>query len=76
MLKDEGKDTECRRLEGMIAAKQQKDQPRTLRVKTLRRYDLLPQKRLASREEIDAYVEGLRNELISALRDSDVIQLN
>ena len=70
------KDTECRRLEGMIAAKQQKDQPRTLRVKTLRRYDLLPQKRLASREEIDAYVEGLRNELISALRDSDVIQLN
>ena len=42
----------------------------------LRRYDLLPQKRLASPEEINAYVEALRRELVKALNECDVIQMN
>ena len=49
---------------------------KALRVKTLRRYDLLPQKRLSSPEEINAYVEALRRELVKALNECDVIQMN
>ena len=40
------------------------------------RYDMLPQKRLASPEEINAYVEALRRELVKALNECDVIQMN
>ena len=75
------KDTECRKLEQMIANKHRDsagsgDKGKTLRVKTLRRYDLLPQKRLTSPEEINAYVEALRRELVKALDECDVIQMN
>lgn len=71
------KDGVCRRLEGMLANLRNEGQaPVRLRIKTLRRYDLLPQKRLSSEEEIDAYVESLRAELLEALKDNDAIQLN
>lgn len=75
------KDTECRKLEQLIANKRKDsagsgDKGKTLRVKTLRRYDLLPQKRLTSPEEINAYVEALRRELVKALDECDVIQMN
>ena len=69
-------DAECRRLEQLIASKQQPGAVPALRIKTLRRYDLLPQKRLTSQEEVNAYVETLRNELLRVLQDNDVIQLN
>lgn len=75
------KDTECRKLEQLIANKHKDsggsgDKGKALRVKTLRRYDLLPQKRLTSPEEINAYVEALRRELVKALDECDVIQMN
>ena len=73
------KDTECRKLEQLIANKHKDTsapEKKALRVKTLRRYDLLPQKRLSSPEEINAYVEALRRELVKALNECDVIQMN
>ena len=42
----------------------------------MRRYYLLPQKRLSSAAEIDEYVENLRAQLTRALQDHDAIQMN
>lgn len=69
------KDSVCRRLEQLIASRTLDTAPR-LRLTTLRRYDLLPQKRLSSPEEVDAYVNTLRSKLMDALKDNDAIQLN
>ena len=70
------RDSVCRGLEKEIAALQNKPVEPALRVKTLRRYDVLPQKRLSSAAEVDAYVEALRARLMEELEDSDAIQLN
>ena len=74
------KDNVCRKLEQMLAQKSAPDQPGPdkpkLRVVTLRRYDALPQKRLSSPEEIDAYVNQLRALLLEQLRSCDAIQMN
>lgn len=69
------KDGVCRRMEQLIASRSQADAPK-LRLTTLRRYDLLPQKRLSSPEEVDAYVDALRTRLLETLKDNDAIQLN
>lgn len=69
------KDGVCRHMEQMIASHAYSDETK-LRLTTLRRYDLLPQKRLSSSEEIDAYVNELRTKLIEALKNHDAIQLN
>ena len=47
-----------------------------LRVKTIRRYDVLPQKRLSSAAEIEAYVEQLKQKLLQELAENDAIQMN
>ena len=72
------KDAECRRIEAMIAnlRRASGDDAPKLRVRTIRRYDILPQKRISSEAEIDAYVEQLRRALTEALQGSDAIQLN
>lgn len=72
------KDAVCERLEKLIASKRQPtaSAPRALKVKTLRRYDVLPQKRLASVDDIDAYVAQLKATLTDALKECDAIQLN
>lgn len=69
------KDSVCRKLEQLIANKATPVMPK-LRVATLRRYDIMPQKRLSSEAEIEAYVDELRTKLMSALKDNDAIQLN
>ena len=69
------KDGECRRLEQLIASRNQPGAA-TLKIRTLRRYDVLPQKRLASEQEIDEYVNELRARLLRELSGSDAIQLN
>ena len=65
----------CKKLEALIAAKDTSGSPR-LRVATLRRYDVLPQKRLSSPQEVDAYVADLRQKLLDALQGNDAIQMN
>ena len=69
------KDGVCRRLEQRIAEKDHPEAPK-LRVATLRRYDVLPQKRLSSAEDVNAYVEALRAKLLENLKNNDAIQMN
>lgn len=69
------KDRVCRDLEQLIASRTHAAAPK-LRLKTLRRYDVLPPKRLASPAEIEAYVNVLHQKLLDELEGNDAIQLN
>ena len=69
------KDSVCRQIE-LILANKVGPKPPKLKINTLRRYDVLPQKRLSSPDEINAYVEALRTTLLDALKENDAIQLN
>ena len=69
------KDAECRYLEAEIA-KINGGGGGGLKIETLRRYDVVPQKRLTSKEEVDAYVDEIRKTLMKALENNDVVQLN
>ena len=46
------------------------------KITTLRRYDLCGVKRLQSKEEVDKYVEGIREKLYQALEKCDGVQVN
>lgn len=80
------KDTVCKRMEVMAAptpepqAKEsgQTDQPAPTpkKIATVRRYDLCSVKRLQSRDDIDAYVEGIRQKLYQTLESCDGVQVN
>ncbi len=80
------KDTICRRMEALhdtpqpSPSEKEKDgtapAPRRLNIKTVRRYDLCSVKRLNSKEDVDKYVEILREKLYRALENSDGIQIN
>ena len=71
------KDGVCKRIEELLAptVTDQLNQPK-LRINTLRRYDVLPQQKLSSEDEIDRYVAMLKDKLMEALKDHDAIQLN
>lgn len=64
----------CRRLESIIANKNSAYTPKE-NIASLHRYDVMPQKRLSSEAEVNAYVEALRQKLLSALKDHDAIQI-
>lgn len=80
------KDTVCKRMEVMAAtapepqakergeAKQPAPAPK--KIATVRRYDLCSVKRLQSRGDIDAYVEGIRQKLYQTLESCDSVQIN
>ena len=79
------KDTVCKRMEVMAAptpephaksgeAKQPASAPK--KIATVRRYDLCSVKRLQSRDDIDAYVEGIRQKLYQSLESCDGVQIN
>lgn len=80
------KDTVCKRMEVMAApapepqatesgeAKQPAPAPK--KITTVRRYDLCSVKRLQSRDDIDAYVEGIRQKLYQTLESCDGVQVN
>ena len=70
------KDAVCRKMEQLIASRQEEGEVKKMRVATLRRYDVLPQKRLTSPGEVDDYVNALRAKLMEALKNNDAIQLN
>lgn len=80
------KDTVCKRMEVMAApapepqakesgeAKQPAPAPK--KIATVRRYDLCSVKRLQSRDDIDAYVEVIRQKLYQTLESCDGVQVN
>lgn len=78
------KDTICRRMEALHDTPQSNPSaqsgdapaPRRLNIKTMRRYDLCAIKRLNSKEDIDQYIESIREKLYRALENSDGVQIN
>lgn len=71
--------TQCKRLESLIAVPEEapsKSSAKPQKITTLRRYDLCTAKRLRSDEEIDRYVEEIRQKLKTALTGCDGIQIN
>lgn len=78
------KDTVCRRMEALHDTPQPNPSaqggdapaPRRLNIKTMRRYDLCSIKRLNSKEDIDQYIENIREKLYCALENSDGVQIN
>ena len=84
------KDTICRRMEVMSASRQQEAQkptpvatakpgtpaPKPPKIMTVRRYDLCSVKRLQSKEDIDKYVEAIREKLVKTLESCDGVQIN
>lgn len=65
----------CKRLEAMVAPAPTATVS-TARITTVRRYDLCAAKRLQSKEDIDKYVEGIREKLYDTLDNSDGIQIS
>lgn len=78
------KDTICRRMEALHDTPQPNPSaqggdspaPHRLNIKTMRRYDLCSIKRLNSKEDIDHYIESIREKLYRALENSDGVQIN
>ena len=76
------KDNICRRMEPMVTPVDpdpktgEKDVPKPKRIKTVRRYDLCSVKRLQTQEDIDKYVESIKEKLLQTLADCDGIQIN
>ena len=84
------KDTVCRRMEVMSASSQQEapkptpaapakpgtPAPKPPKIMTVRRYDLCSVKRLQSKEDIDKYVEAIREKLMKTLESCDGVQIN
>ena len=84
------KDTICRRMEVMSASRQQDAQkpapaatakpgtpaPKPPKIMTVRRYDLCSVKRLQNKEDIDKYVEAIREKLVKTLESCDGVQIN
>ena len=58
-----------KRLQSMSTLKPKK-------ITSIRRYDLCTVKRLQSKEDIDKYVEGIREKLLKTLENCDSIQIN
>ena len=80
------KDNICRRMEVMSASHQEattqggtgtaQPAPKMPKITTLRRYDLCSVKRLQSKEDIDRYVDGIREKLMKTLEGCDGVQIN
>ena len=80
------KDNICRRMEVMSASHQEattqggtgtaQPAPKMPKITTLRRYDLCSVKRLQSKEDIDRYVDGIREKLMKTLDGCDGVQIN
>ena len=75
------KDTICRRMEALTAAPEVPSEPGTPapkppKIMTVRRYDLCSVKRLQSKEDVDKYVEAIREKLMKTLEGCDGVQIN
>lgn len=74
-------DTICRHIETLqqpvvVTTTGEVTPPKKVKVETIRRYDLIPSKRIQSKEDIDKYVEEMRKKLYDTLENNDVIQIN
>ena len=80
------KDNICRRMEIMVASKDAPAPvnnaqtgaaaPKPPKITSVRRYDLCSVKRLQTKEDIDKYVEGIREKLMKTLESCDGVQIN
>lgn len=80
------KDAVCKRMEVMAApapepqskgsGEDHQPAPPPKKIATVRRYDLCSVKRLQSKEDVDAYVEGIRQKLYQTLESCDGVQIN
>ena len=78
------KDNICRRMEMMAAPvvdpvdhkDDGKSAPKPKKIKTVRRYDLCSVKRLQTQDDIDKYVESIKEKLLQTLADCDGIQIS
>lgn len=74
------KDQVCKRIESMLhdqpAIPNGTTPPKPQKIAQVRRYDVFPVKRLASREDVDSYLEGIRKKLYDTLEANDGIQIN
>ena len=80
------KDNICRRMEVLVTDSQLSQPesgapagtpaPKPKKITSVRRYDLCAVKRLQSKEDIDRYVEGIREKLMKTLESCDGIQIN
>ena len=80
------KDTVCKRMEFMVASRQTPEHPgedapkgpapKPPKITTVRRYDLCTVKRLQCKEDIDKYVEAIREKLMKTLESCDGVQIN
>jgi len=65
------KDTVCKQIELIIAEPSSKYG----KIINVRRYEIFPIKQLTSNEEINAYLDGIRNDLCERLKNNDGIQI-
>ncbi len=78
------KDAICRRMEVMSVSHQQEalnptpatPAPKPPKIMTVRRYDLCSIKRLQSKEDVDKYVDAIREKLMKTLESCDGVQIN
>lgn len=76
------KDQVCRRIESIlhetpsIPSTPDNLAPKPPRIVQLRRYDVFPVKRLTTKDEVDGYLDGIRQKLYSTLDANDAIQIN
>lgn len=80
------KDNICRRMEIMVASKDAPAPvnnaqtgaaaPKPPKITSVRRYDLCSVKRLQTKDDIDKYVEGIREKLMKTLESCDGVQIN
>ncbi len=73
------KDQVCKRIESFHDApvpKGSAEPPKSKKIAQVRRYEVFPVKRLATREDVDEYLEGIRKKLYDTLESNDGIQIN
>ena len=74
------KDTACKQIEFFLHNRQEPlkvgEPEKPYKIVQIRRYDVFPVKRLQSREDVDIYLENIKQKLYDTLERNDGIQIN
>ncbi|MDR3264819.1 MAG: hypothetical protein LBT15_02290 [Synergistaceae bacterium] len=70
------RDAECRRIEAIIQPARSGDDSAKPKAATVRRHEILPARKLQSREDVDRYIDEIREKLYAALESGDGIQIH
>ncbi|MCI0184949.1 hypothetical protein MM817_03246 [Acidibacillus sp. S0AB] len=73
------KDRVCKLIESILDEQPEpggSTAPKPKKIVQVRRYDVFPVKRLTSREDVDGYLETIRQKLYDTLVENDGIQIN